>query len=96
MLEAAAAGTPAVVCEAPDNAAAELIEPGVNGELAADTSPQAIAAALLACSRPARRCARAPAAWFERNRARLSMEESIEAVERIYRDSSRTAATNAS
>ena len=96
VVEAAAAGTPAVVCEAPDNAAAELVEPGVNGELAADSSPEAIAAAVLVVLEAGPALRESTAAWFERNRERLSMEESIEAVERIYRDSSRTAATNAS
>jgi hypothetical protein len=34
------------------------------------------------------------AGWFDRNRTRLSMDESIEAVERIYLSSSRAAFTN--
>jgi hypothetical protein len=36
------------------------------------------------------------AGWFERNRERLSMDESLAAVERLYRESSRTPATKAS
>ena len=96
VVEAAAAGTPAVVCEAPDNAAAELIEPGVNGELAADRSPDAIAAAVLRVLDAGPALRESSAAWFERNRTRLSMDDSIAAVERTYRDSSRTASTNAS
>lgn len=96
VLESAAAGTPAVVCEAPDNAAAELIEPGVNGELATDASPRAIADALhrvLDAGPPLRQSA---AAWFDRNRERLSIERSIEAVREVYGDSSRAPSTNAS
>jgi len=96
VVEASAAGTPVVVCEGPDNAAAELVEPGVNGELAADASPQAIAAAVLRVLDAGPALRESAATWFERNRERLSMEQSIAAVERIYRDSSRTAATNAS
>jgi glycosyltransferase involved in cell wall biosynthesis len=96
VLEATAAGTPAVVCEAPDNAGAELVEPGVNGELATDTSPQALAEALVRVLDAGPALRESAAAWFEDNRARLSMDASIEAVERIYRGSSRTARTNES
>jgi len=96
VVEAAAAGTPVVVCPAPDNAAVELVESGVNGELAGDTTPAAIAAALLEVIDAGPELRASSAAWFERNRERLSMDESIRVVEGIYRDSSRTAATNAS
>jgi glycosyltransferase involved in cell wall biosynthesis len=96
VLESAAVGTPAVVCEAPDNAAAELVEPGVNGELAADRSPAAIAAALLRVLDAGPPLRESAAAWFERNRTRLSMEESMAAVEQVYRDSLRTDSTKAS
>jgi glycosyltransferase involved in cell wall biosynthesis len=96
VVEAAAAGTPSVVCEAPDNAAAELVEPGVNGELAADASPEALAAAVLRVLDAGPALRESSAAWFAGNRQRLSMDESLAAVERLYRDSSRTPATNAS
>jgi glycosyltransferase involved in cell wall biosynthesis len=96
VLEAAALGAPVVVCEAPDSAAAELVEPGVNGEVAADASPAAIAASVLRVLDAGPALSESAAAWFDRNRARLSMEDSMAAVERIYRDSSRAASTNAS
>ena len=47
VVEACAAGTPAVVVADPDNAATELIEEGVNGFVAASASPQDLAAAIL-------------------------------------------------
>ena len=96
VLEAMARGTPAVVCEAPDNAAAELIEPGVNGRLSADSSPEALAAALLQVLEAGPELRASSREWFRRHGERLSMAESLEAVERLYRESSRTAATNAS
>jgi hypothetical protein len=85
-----------VVCEAPDNAGAELVEPGVNGELAADPSPPAIAEAVLRVLDAGPALRESTAAWFEHNRDRLSMDASIEAVERVYLESSRTAFTNES
>jgi glycosyltransferase involved in cell wall biosynthesis len=95
VVESAATGTPVVVCEAPDNAAAELVEPGVNGELAEDASPEAMADALLRVLKAGSRLQQSAATWFEHNRERLSMDRSLTAVERIYGDSSRTASTNA-
>lgn len=95
VLEAAAAGTPVVVCEAPDNAAAELVEPGVNGEVAAGGSAEEIGAAVLRVLEAGAGLRESAAAWFERNREQLSMERSIDAVERIYGRSSRAASTNA-
>ena len=96
VLEATALGTPAVVCEAPDNAAAELVEPGVNGELAADPSPEALGEAVVGVLEAGPELRRTTADWYRRNSERLSMEASLGAVERLYRESSRTAATNAS
>jgi glycosyltransferase involved in cell wall biosynthesis len=84
VLEAAAAGTPVVVCEAPDNAAAELVEPGVNGELAPDTSPAELAAAILRVLGSGDRMQESTARWFAENRHRFSMAASIETVERVY------------
>ena len=57
---------------------------------------EALAAAVLSVLDAGPALRESTAAWFERNRERLSMDESIAAVERIYRDSSRTESTNAS
>ncbi len=50
VVEASAHGTPAIVVEGPDNAAVELIEPGVNGVVAPSASADDLADALLAVS----------------------------------------------
>ena len=46
VVEAAAVGTPSVVVEAPDNAAAELVHDGVNGYAAAGPTGEAVAEAI--------------------------------------------------
>ncbi len=45
VLEASSAGTPTVVVAGPDNAATELVEPGVNGFVAPDAEPATLAEA---------------------------------------------------
>src|SRR5665811_1241918 len=47
VVEASAHATPAVVAAAPDNAAVELVEDGVNGVIAASADPDAIADAIV-------------------------------------------------
>ena len=49
VVEAARHGTPAVVLNAPDNAATELIDEGVNGFLAPSTDRQDLSRAIAAC-----------------------------------------------
>ena len=47
VVEAAARGAPSVVVAGPDNAAAELVEEGVNGVVAASAEPQELADAIV-------------------------------------------------
>jgi glycosyltransferase involved in cell wall biosynthesis len=88
VVEASAVGTPTVVVEGPDNAAAELVEEGVNGVLARSAEPRELADALVRVSEEGARLREATAAWFERNRARLSLDASIDAVVEVYRRAS--------
>jgi glycosyltransferase involved in cell wall biosynthesis len=81
VVEAARLGTPSVVVDAPDNAAVELVETGVNGVVAPDGSPQALAAAITAAA-PLRESA---AAWFRSHARELSVEGSLDAVLDAYR-----------
>lgn len=82
VIEAAAAGTPSVVVAGPDNAAAELVEEGVNGYVAAslDDLPRAIVRVLEAG--PELR--RSTAEWFARNAASLSAAESARRIAAEY------------
>ncbi|MBW3653429.1 MAG: glycosyltransferase [Actinobacteria bacterium] len=88
VIEAAAAGTPSVVVAGPDNAAVELVQEGVNGTVAPDASPAALAAAILRvhASGPALRDS--TRAWFVANARRLSLTESLETVAAAYRERS--------
>ena len=61
------AGRRASSCAAPDNAAVELVEDGVNGFIAASPSPSDLAAAIVRVHAAARRCARRTREWFARN-----------------------------
>ena len=82
VIEAAAAGTPTVVVAGPDNAAAELIEEGVNGYVAAsaDDLPAAIARVHEAGPELRRRTAD----WFTANAKSLSAAESAKQIAAEY------------
>lgn len=84
VVEAAALGTPTVVVDAPDNAAVELVEDGVNGFVARSAEPEELGAAILRVHAAGRALRESTADWFRRNRTRLSMESSIERVLAVY------------
>ena len=84
VVEAAALGTPVVVVAGPDNAAAELVEDGVNGFLAESASAADLAAAIVGVHRAGRPLRWSTAEWFTRNAERLSIGRSLEHVLRIY------------
>lgn len=85
VVEASAAGVPSVVCAAPDNAAVELIEEGVNGFVAPDASPEALAAAIERVHAGGAALRTSTAAWYARNARRLSLEASLDRVSAAYR-----------
>lgn len=82
--EAAAAGTPSVVVAAPESAATELVEDGVNGRVVREPEPTALAAAIVAVVREGETLRRSTADWFERNHDELSMASSIATVREAY------------
>ena len=69
MVEAASLGTPGVVVAAPDNAAMELVEEGVNGFVVDERrAPDALAAAIVRVHERGRRgCGERTRDWFARN-----------------------------
>jgi glycosyltransferase involved in cell wall biosynthesis len=85
VVEACAAGTPAVVVADPDNAAVELIEDGVNGFVAPSSAPEDLAAAILRVRDAGAGLRASTAAWYEANARRLSLAESLERVAEAYR-----------
>jgi glycosyltransferase involved in cell wall biosynthesis len=90
VVEAAARGTPSVVVADPDNAAVELVSVGENGVVAPSASAEDLAAAIVAVHEAGAGLRASTAAWFERNRERLSLEGSLAAVAESYAASARS------
>jgi glycosyltransferase involved in cell wall biosynthesis len=84
VVEAAAVGTPTIVVDGPDNAAAELVEDGTNGFVAKSADPQELGAAILRVHEAGPALRESTADWFRRNRKRLSLETSVERVLAVY------------
>jgi glycosyltransferase involved in cell wall biosynthesis len=82
--EAAAAGTPVVVCRSPDSAAGELVEEGVNGAFASPAAPPEIGEAVVRVLDGGEELRARTRNWFAENRGRLSMAGSIDQVKRLY------------
>lgn len=80
VVEASAHATPAVVAAAPDNAAVELVEQGINGVIAASADPEAIAEAIARVHEEGMHMRQSTAEWFKRNAETLSLESSLEQV----------------
>ena len=85
VVEACAAGTPAVVVADPDNAATELIEEGVNGFVAPSASPEDLAAAIRRVRGAGADLRASTTAWYAANARRLSLADSLERVAEAYR-----------
>jgi glycosyltransferase involved in cell wall biosynthesis len=85
VVEASSTGTPAVVVDAPDNAALELIEDGVNGVVARSAAPQDLAAAILRVHEGGLALRESTADWFEQNGERFSLDRSVDRVLEAYR-----------
>ena len=86
VVEASARGVPSVVVADPDNAATELVDDGENGFVAASAAPADIAAAILRVRAAGPPLRASTAAWFERNRDRLSLTGSLDRVAAAYAD----------
>lgn len=78
VIEAAALGTPSVVLAGPDNAAAELIDEGVNGLVAADVD--GLADAIVAVHEAGEPLRESTAAWFSDRAGSLSAAESARTI----------------
>lgn len=84
VVEASAHATPAVVVAAPDNAAVELVEDGVNGVVAASADPEAIAEAIVRVHEAGMGMRESTARWFAEHAERLSLESSLREVLASY------------
>lgn len=84
VVEAARRGTPSVVVAAPDNAAAELVEEGVNGFVAASAAPEDLGAAIVRAWEAGPALRASTAAWFDANAERLSLDRSLGVLLKAY------------
>ena len=84
VVEATSLGTPAILVAGADNAAAELIDDGVNGYVAADAEPETLAELIVAAVEGADRLRASTLRWYEENREALSIESSLAAVQASY------------
>lgn len=82
VVEAASQGTPVVVVAGDDNAAVELVEPGVNGFVVPDRRPASIAGGILAVYAGGAELRRRCSAWFVENARHLSAAESARQIAR--------------
>lgn len=78
--EAASHGVPSVVVVAEDNAAAELIEPGVNGAIAPSVGAPDLADAIAAVLDGGDALRASTAEWFARARRERSLARSVDAL----------------
>ena len=85
VVEAVALGTPAVVVDSTDNAATELVEPGVNGFIAASADPEQVAERVLDAIDGGQVLRRSTLRWYREHERELSIESSLDAVEEAYR-----------
>jgi glycosyltransferase involved in cell wall biosynthesis len=84
VIEAAQAGTPSVLVGGPDNAAAELIEEGVNGFVVPSASAEDLADAIVRAADGGLELRASSAAWFANHAVRLSLNHSLEVVLDAY------------
>lgn len=84
VVESAARGVPVVVAEAPDNAAVELVDEGINGFIAPSTSPEELGGAIVAACTGGDALRASTCDWFARNAERLSLGRSLDLLEGIY------------
>jgi glycosyltransferase involved in cell wall biosynthesis len=86
VVEACAHATPVVVVPAPDNAAVELVQDGVNGVVAAGAEPEEIAQAIVRVHAAGLELRQRTARWFAEHAERLSLESSLAQVLASYSD----------
>jgi glycosyltransferase involved in cell wall biosynthesis len=84
VLEAVSRGTPAVVVQGEDNAAAELVAEGENGFVAASPSAGDLAAAIVHVHEGGLELRESTLGWFRRNAKRLSLDHSVDVVLETY------------
>ncbi|MDZ8274544.1 glycosyltransferase family 4 protein [Microbacterium aquimaris] len=82
VVEAAGHGTPVVLVEHPGNAAIELVESGVNGHVASDDSPDALAEAIIRTVRGGSALRQSSREWFEHAIRHRTIGATVRAIAR--------------
>lgn len=80
VVEASAAGVPAIVVAGEDNAAVELIDHGRNGFVASLPDARSVSAAIIECWRAGATLRAATRDWYAQNATRLSLQRSLDEV----------------
>lgn len=78
--EAASHGVPSIVVAGADNAAVELIEPGVNGEVAASVSAHDLADAIITVVEAGDAMRHSTVQWFARARVERGLSQSLDTL----------------
>jgi glycosyltransferase involved in cell wall biosynthesis len=84
VIEAAHRGVPAIVVAAPDNAATELVDEGVNGFVVPEPNPSLLAEAIVECWNRGPELRASTRRWYDENEFRLSIESSLQTVVESY------------
>lgn len=84
VIEAAASGTPSVVAAGEDNAAVELVTPGVNGLVAESDRPEDLADAIVAAVGGGAALRASTAAWFAEHVQQVAVAGSLRQVMEAY------------
>jgi glycosyltransferase involved in cell wall biosynthesis len=84
VIEAAAYGTPCITIDAPDNAAKELIEDGVNGYVVNDWTPTNLAEAVVKVMRRGPELRDSTLAWHRDRWPELDVQSSVDRLEEVY------------
>lgn len=86
VLDAASRGVPSIVVRGPDNAATDLIVPGINGVIADGPAPSQLAAAILDVAERGEALRRSTREWWLTNQSRFAAETGVAAVLAVYRE----------
>jgi glycosyltransferase involved in cell wall biosynthesis len=84
VVEASACATPSIVVAAPDSAAVELVDEGMNGFVARSARPEDLADAIIRVAQEGFGLRASTARWFAQNAERLSIARSLDVVSEIY------------
>jgi glycosyltransferase involved in cell wall biosynthesis len=84
VIEAAAFGTPCITIDAPDNAAKELIEEGVNGFVVDDWTPANLARAVVQAVDAGPKLRESTLTWYQDHWHELNVRSSVERLEQVY------------